>query len=118
MNFKLKDDHDLDLSTGNLVLIEGTDERRQQLLVRLSTFKREWFLDRRIGIDYFGQILIKNPKTNVVVSTFRKAILSVDGITAVNDLQVVLGPTRNLLVDFVAQTVEGPITFSDEEFII
>ena len=45
----------------------------QRLLIRLRTFRGEWFLDENLGIDYFGQILGKN-RNKSTKSSYRPQI--------------------------------------------
>ena len=56
---KLNSDGDLDFSSGGLELLEGVDEIVQKLDTRLQFFLGEWFLDQRLGIPYYEDILIK-----------------------------------------------------------
>jgi len=89
------------------------------LKIRLGFFLGEWMLDRRIGLPYYQQILIKNPKTAVVRNLFRKAILDTPGIVSVNDLLVDYSPgARTLDVSFSAKTDGGENLTFDERFIL
>lgn len=51
-SFKLNTCGDLDFTGGRLTLVSGADEIRQRWLVRVRTFKGEWFLDQEIGVPY------------------------------------------------------------------
>jgi hypothetical protein len=88
MSFNLELDEttrDLKLSQGkNLALIFSPENVAQQVECRLRTVKGEWFLDYRLGIPYFTNILIKTRDKNRVDIIFKNEILKlaeVDKIT-------------------------------------
>lgn len=112
--------HDLDLTTGDLVLIFDDDEIVQKLKIRLQFFLGEWFLDQRLGIPYFRDIFIKNPDLAVIRRIFRQTVLTTPGIADLDNFELSFdGTTRKLTVSFAATKVDGSvITFDDEEFII
>ena len=117
-DIKLDINGDLDLSTGDLVILTGLDATPQRLARKLKFFEGEWFLDTRTGIPYFRSILVKNPQTNVILSIYRQAITTDEAVTSLNDLNLEYeGLTRKLSVTFVAETVDGPLEF-ETEFII
>lgn len=118
MDLKLDINGDLDLSTGDLVILEGVDATAQRLSRKLQFFLSEWFLDTRLGIPYFESILIKNPKTNIILSIYRQAINDDEAVTSLNDLVLDFDTaSRKLSVNFNAETVDGPLKF-ETEFII
>lgn len=99
---------DLDLTGHRLNLATGEAAIEQNLRIRLRFFLEEWFLDLRLGIPYFREILIKNPNLQLVRSIFREAVLGTAGINAVNDLTVAVNSsTRTLAVDFIATMDTG-----------
>ena len=96
--------------TGDISL---TDSVRQAIRIRLLWFLGEWRLGPLIGLDYWGTILVKNPNLVKIRQAIRNEILSVDEVTAVNDLQLVHdAAARTLAVRFEAVTSEE--TFRDE----
>lgn len=118
MDLKLGPDHDLAIENDDLVLIAGLDAIAQDLRCRLQFFLGEWFLDQRIGIPYFQQILGAKPRIPVVKEIFRKAIMSTPGVLGLNDLSVVYeGTGRSISVSFKARTDVGVLTF-EEDLII
>lgn len=106
---------DLELVNGNLKLATGTQAIDQHLRAKLRTFLGEWFLDTRIGIPYFQQILgRKNPPVNLISAILRKAILQTSGVVSVSNLQLALdSKTRELVVAFEAKTTLENIIFSE-----
>lgn len=81
---------DLVLENGTTKPIDGAEYARQRIECDLSLFLGEWFLDKREGIPYFRDVLIKNPNPAVVRSIFRSTILKVPGIVDVPTLDIVL----------------------------
>jgi hypothetical protein len=110
---------DLELDSNNdLILVTGVDAIAQDVTVRLKTFLGEWYLDTRVGMPYFEQLLGKKPRLGAVRSLFLEAIQQTPGIQTVNDLQVAFdGAARLLTVSFRADTTDGPLEY-DEEFVL
>lgn len=118
MDLKLGTDHDLAIENNDLVLVDGLDAIAQDLRCRLQFFLGEWFLDQRIGMPYFQQILGAKPRLPVIKEIFRKAIMSTPGVLGLNDLSVDYeGTGRSISVAFKARTDTGILTF-EEELII
>jgi len=102
-DFKLDGFGELDLSTNDLQLVDGSDAIAQHLLIRLRLFKGEWFLDQRIGIPYYESILKKSPNLIAVKGIFSRAITSTPGVNSLEDLELGYEPTtRALTVSFSA----------------
>lgn len=120
VNLKLDADNDLDLSTGGLELITGTDEIVQKLVTRLQFFLGEWFLDARQGIPYFEDVLVKNPDLVAIQGIFREAILETPGVAALLGVieTTVDSALRILSVSFTAQLESGDVVEFNREFLI
>lgn len=103
---------DLRLTNGQLTLVDGNDAVRQHLINRLRIFLGEWFLDRRIGIPFFRDILVKNPDRPAIRSIFRRTIRETPGITAVDELLLTVRSDRSARLDFRA-----PLDQSGEELV-
>ena len=110
---------DLEIGTdGDLIIIDGIDAIRQNLRIRLQLFRGDWFLDTRLGIPYFEEVLRKAPDLNVVQSLLRDAIRTTEGVTEITEFELdFIGATRRLTLDFRAKTTEGPLRFT-EDFVI
>ena len=101
---------DLDLTGHRLNLIEGTAAIEQQVRLRCRFFLAEWWLDERLGVPYFRDILIKNPNIELVDSLFRNAVRTTPGISAVNKMEVSIdAATRTLSVSFTATMDTGEV---------
>lgn len=90
--------------------INGADKVAQQIKITLLAFLGEWFLDVTFGVPYLEEILVKSPRLAVVETILRAHINNVPHVirleTFILDWDRV---TRNLHVNFVAQTDYGRI---------
>lgn len=120
MDIKLATDGDIDISTGDLVLLTGAEAISQHLKIRFRFMLGEWFIDQRVGIAYFQTILVKGTSLNVVREIFRKVIVTTPGVAKLLSLDLVYaGVTRVLTVTFEANIVgaDEPIRFVEELII-
>lgn len=105
---------ELELDNGDLQLTETTEAIQQHLAQRLRTFFAEWFLDRRIGIPYFEQVLIKSFNPEVLDTIFKNAILNTPGVLELIEFDIDLdNATRVMTLTFKANTLDGVIDFSE-----
>ncbi len=76
---------DLDLSGSTLNLTDDVSGQTatQTVGVRLKLVLGEWFLDTRIGVDYFGTAFVKNPNLAAVEAMVQAAILDTPGIARI-----------------------------------
>jgi hypothetical protein len=117
MNIKLTSEYDLDLSSGNLEMITGSDEIAQKLAVRFQFFLGDWFLDQSLGVPYYQDVLVKNPDFLVLQSHFREVILETPGVASlVGELGFTFdSAARILTLTFSAQLENGePLDFNRE----
>ena len=114
-DFKQTDTGDLFVAAnGDLVLVEGLEAIAQHCEIRLRTFKGEWFLDTRIGVPWFEEILKKAPQLGVVSGILKQVILGTPGILSLQTFDIDFDlPTRELLVTFEAATTDGPLSFTE-----
>jgi hypothetical protein len=106
----LSDAHDVYLDeTGNLALVTGPDLVAQRLDISLNTHLGEWLLDTSFGVDYRGQILVKNPDFTVIRSVFADVITGTDGVSDLLQLDLDTDDQRGLLVDFRVLTTDADI---------
>ena len=104
-------DGDLDLSTGNLVVMSGEDSWPQRIEVAWSTFKGEVFTDESKGVPYFQQIFgSKNPRVSVLNGGFIPALEDLDGYVKVQRLEYnLVGESRDLEISGVIEGEGGAI---------
>lgn len=84
------------------------DQVAQRLYVRFEFFRGEWFLDLRLGLPYFDQILIKGQDDQVMRSFFSQTISQDPGVASIKSLSIdTERGTRVATVTFVAQLIDG-----------
>lgn len=111
---------DLDVTNGEVTLTSGIDSIIQDVAVRLKTFLGEWFLDQRVGIPYFQNILIKNPNLPVIQTIFQQAILETEGVLSITNFEFNFDTaSRQLDISFEAKTDDlDTFIFEFSEFIL
>lgn len=106
---------DLDISNGDLYLLDSQETVRQLLRQRLSMFLGEWFLDSSLGVPYFEDILKKGASLEIVDSILKTTVLETVGIEDLEEFFLDFEPVdRTFTVTFKARTREGVIDFSEE----
>lgn len=110
----LLDDNGVVLRNGDWAFAVDREGIQQRISQVLKTITEEWFLDLDYGLPYFEQILIKNPNLPSVQDLFRRAILSVRGVSSVERLNLSLDTTsRTLTVSWVVLTDLGLLVGTD-----
>jgi hypothetical protein len=110
---KIGTDNDISITNNNLTFAEGREEIAQVLRQNLRVFFQEWFLDQRIGITYFEDILTKAPNLARVDAIFKNAILTSPGVIELLEFELELTTSRQLNLRFTARSTEGIINFDE-----
>jgi hypothetical protein len=85
----------------------------QSILENLGIWLGEWFLDTTLGIDYYGQVFVKNPNLSTINAMLLTAILTTPGVTLVTAYGFTPNfITRTLAVTFSCQTTNGVINYA------
>lgn len=108
-DFALNADGDLDLSSGDLRMIDGLERVRQQLEIKLSLWVGEWFLDTEFGTPYLQKILIPAGSLNPPRDALRRSALEVEDVTDVMLKLDLDKPQRKLSVKLSAQSPFGTV---------
>lgn len=117
--YRLVPKNDLALVNGTTQRATGAVQAKQRIAISLDIFLGEWFLNLKIGMPFFRDVLKHNPNAEVVRSVFRKGIMYTPGITDVQELNVTLDTSaRKGFVDFVAIYEDGKAIESGLEFVI
>jgi len=103
---------DLKITNNSLTLTDGADAIRQHLENKLRTFLGEWFLDVDVGVPYFQEILKKRPSFQAVSQALKAAIIETPGVIELTFFQFDYLATRELQLEFSADTIDGPIDFT------
>lgn len=102
----LKLHNDIEITNGDLVLVSGANATAQRIRHRLLTFRGEWFLDLQFGPTYREDVMIKNPRLDVVTAVIKSEILkSTDGGTF-EEFEAVLNGRRELDISYTVN-LEG-----------
>lgn len=110
-DIKLKNDGDFDLSDGRLYLIDTLEDlTSQRLLIKLKTYRGEWFLDLSEGIPYFQRIFQRSSNAKTIADTlFRNEIINDSGVLNLNSFSSTLSSNGTYSLNFSIQTVSGEI---------
>jgi hypothetical protein len=96
---KFANDGDMQLN----VFVTETEATIQAVATRLRLFLGEWFLNKEIGIDYFGKILKKNINLREVELELKTTINQTDGVKELLKFEMTYNAeTRELGVQFTA----------------
>jgi hypothetical protein len=110
VNLRLGADGELDLSGGELNLVDGGEAIVQDVRSACRFIRGEWYADPERGVPFFERIFVKNPDLGLVRAAFRDAILARPGVKDVLELELDYGPEdRSLSVTFRADTDAGEI---------
>lgn len=75
-------------SDSDLSVADNREAVKQELRIKLLTFFREWFLDESIGVDYAGEILIRDFKSSQADREIRRNIMQVANIRTVKTIDI------------------------------
>lgn len=77
----------------------------QDINVHLRWFLGEWPFDITKGMDWYGEVFVKNPDTDRIARMVRKEIEKIDGIVRVIDVRITVdGSTRSAVINWEAKT--------------
>lgn len=111
----LNDDHEIDISTGDLRIVRGKDYIIQNYKQSLQLAFGEAFLSRTRGIAYQQEVFKKNPNITTINSMITRIFLSIDGTKKINSLDFDLNDKeRTLTITFDVLTIYGNVADSLE----
>lgn len=112
-------DFDVLIENDAMEIVDGDDAIVQHLKLRLQFFFAEWFLDKRLGVPYIEQILVKNPNLGAVRNIIREVVLETPGIASIDRFDLSVDAIiRKLTVYVTAVKDDGEILDFTGEFII
>jgi len=88
-------DQDIQLTT------DRAEDITQQILMRLRSFRGDWFLNTNFGIEYFQEIFRKPIRFRRIEDIYKREIGAVDGVKEITDFTVdVDKDTRKITVRY------------------
>lgn len=97
-------------TTGDLVLVTGMKGIGQACQLAILSFEGEWFADLESGVPWYQDILGQKREEAKVRTAMREALLSVDGVTKIERLELSWeGTSRTLSVDWEVTAVSGQL---------
>ena len=102
---------DLDLSSGNLVVVTDlTTEVAAKLTNLFSFFKGEWFIDTRLGVPYLQYVFVQNPDLTLIGAIFQRVALACPGVAAVTNMALnYYANLRNLVATLTIKLDNGAV---------
>lgn len=89
-------------------ILRGPDAVIQRIRQRFRMFRGEWFLDKRLGIPYYEEILVKNPDVGVVTTIFRQVLTDTPGVARVASMKARVDRGARELVTSFEAVLEDP----------
>ena len=115
LDLALDADGDLAIVSGDASFVDGADQLRQHLQIRLRFFRAEWFLDENAGVPYFQQIFVKGTPLARVHSVITNEILATPDVSRLLAFSTNFDSrTRKLTVDFAVDSRYGQVNVSGE----
>lgn len=120
MDLKLDSSGDLEVIDGEFSLTSGSEAVAQELRQRLLFFLGEWFLDTRLGVDWFGIALVKAPDWKRMEQMIRQVVRGTEGIKTVRKIDFDFdAENRSLALEIDAELEDLSLyTFSFSELLL
>jgi hypothetical protein len=101
--------HGLTVSAAKVTEVtDGVQEMIQRIAIAIKTHLGERQLNVNTGLPWTEEILIKNPNIGQITNRARAYLLSIEGVTRVIQLDIVLDPeTREMAWTLNAETTSG-----------
>jgi hypothetical protein len=100
---------DLDLVSRRLRLTEqGAEALAQKLRVRLGLAQGDWFMDRRVGVPYYTDVMGKQP-AGAAEALLRGVIMTCPGVAALESFTLTRNTDRRARLSFAVRSVTGDI---------
>ena len=112
IDIQLDQGHDIELINGDMALVTEANEVTQSVKIRLLTLYLEWYFNVTLGIRWFDENGMFDPKTSIQEKEFRikKAILSAPGLQSLTFFNFSVDPiNRGAYIEFTATTIYGMI---------
>ncbi len=88
---------DLEITNGELVIVDGTTSVAQRIQTRLRTLLGEWVFDTQIGTPWLQSILGRAPRLDLIRTLIRDRIALTQGVDRVTRLDLSFAPGTRVL---------------------
>jgi hypothetical protein len=106
--------NDIAVVNYDFMLVDGIDQIRQKIKIRLQFFLGEWFLDTSIGVPFWNEVHLKNPNKVKVDAALKATILDTPGVNSLTAYDSTFDvASRTLTVNFTVDTIYGELTISE-----
>ena len=110
MDLKLDENGSLAFTNSNVdVTTIGAEDLAQRLLIRLSTFRGEWFMDNTLGIDWWERVFGKNRNKTTVDAIIQNEILKEKDVRQITEYSSSL-TNRSYSATFKVRTEDGAVS--------
>jgi hypothetical protein len=107
---------DLSVVDYDLVLVAGVERIKQQILIRLRTFRGECALDTDFGFPWLTDVFKKNPDYATIEALMKAEVLAVPGVTEITAFSSSVNKsTRVWTISLTASCSEGIIVITDQQ---
>lgn len=104
MTFRALDvNHDWTFGAGTANYVSANDEIALNLKTRLLSFWNNCFFDLETGIDWFN--LLEYNQTDNLQAAINAVIIETEGVTAINDIQIVERAGRKMSITYDVNTI-------------
>lgn len=113
--FGLDEYNNFVFTNGNITFLTDADVVLQRVKNVLYYYYGEWFLEEENGTPWFQEILIKPVNFNRITTVLKSQILLVEGVQSITSFAITSydADTRNLNIEFTAETIYGEIDSDD-----
>lgn len=82
---------------GNLLVVDGLEDVRQRVLMRLRWWIGQWFLQVRDGVPYRPEIFQRSTSVGLAAAVVSDQIKRVPGVTSVRNVIASIDPVSRLM---------------------
>ncbi len=110
MDIQLGENHDIEIVDCDFKLTPTEQlSIRQKLIIKLLSFKGDWFLNAEEGLPYYESILGKSRSKETIDTIYKRAILSTEGVLEIVSFRSNITPQREYVMQFIVRTVEDTV---------
>jgi len=105
---------DLVFTNGDLSIVSGLEAIQQRLQIKLLFFFNEWFLDKSLGLDWFGTVYIKNPDQSLIDNMILVAVTDDPSVISILEYSSTYNILhRSFTIVLKIQAIEGIVNINE-----